>query len=57
MGSVTGNPITFDYRTINREEEYACKAAKNADEAQNLIESGFEFMCDMEDVRLFRKRK
>jgi hypothetical protein len=38
------------------QDEYVCKAAKTADEAKSLIESGFEYVCDMENLKLFRKR-
>ena len=31
--------------------------AKTLEEAKQLIESGFEYVCDMEDCKLFRKRK
>ena len=36
---------------------FICKAAKDAKEAMVLIEEGFEFVCDMEGVKLFRKPK
>ncbi|MEM3880149.1 MAG: site-specific integrase [Candidatus Bathyarchaeia archaeon] len=39
------------------EDEYICKAAKTIEEATQLIEAGFEFVCDMEGCKLFRKRK
>jgi integrase len=39
------------------EDEFICKAAKTVDEAKQLIEAGFEYVCDIEDVKLFRKRK
>ena len=42
---------------FNEQEEYICKAAKTTDEAKELIESGFEYICDMEGIKLFRKRK
>jgi hypothetical protein len=38
-------------------DEYVCKTARTTDEAKGLIESGFEYVCDMERVKLFRKRK
>jgi hypothetical protein len=34
-----------------------CKAAANVKEATELIETGYEYVCDMETVKLFRKRK
>jgi len=39
-------------------DDYVSKAAKNAEEAQQLIESGFEYVCTTpEEVMIFRKRK
>jgi integrase len=37
--------------------EYTCKAAKTVKEASELIENGFEYICELDDARLFRKRK
>ena len=31
--------------------------AKNLEEACKLVEIGFEYVCDMDNVKLFRKRK
>ena len=39
------------------EDEYICKAASTIEEAKQLIEAGFEYICDIEGVKLFRKRK
>ncbi|MGC8870780.1 MAG: tyrosine-type recombinase/integrase, partial [Brevinematia bacterium] len=38
-------------------DEYSCAVAKNVDEARKLIEEGFEYVCDVDNVKLFRKRK
>jgi len=38
-------------------DEYASAVAKTLDEARNLIEAGFDYVTDMESVKLFRKRK
>jgi len=38
-------------------EEYICKVARTIDEAAELIEVGFEHVCEIEGARLFRKRK
>jgi integrase len=38
-------------------EEYICKAATNVDEAKALIETGFEYVTEIDNVKLFRKRK
>jgi len=45
--------------TIFKEQndEFICKAAGSIEEAKSLIESGFEYVCDFNGVKLFRKRK
>jgi len=39
------------------EDDYVCKVAKTLKEAAELIESGFEYVTDFENSKLFRKRK
>ena len=38
-------------------DEYHCKTAKTIQEASNLIENGFEYVTEMDGLKLFRKRK
>jgi len=38
-------------------EEYHSATAKTIEEAKQLIESGFEYVTDIEGIKLFRKRK
>ena len=38
-------------------DEFNVKVAKTVEEACKLIEVGFEYVCDMDGVKLFRKRK
>ena len=39
-------------------DEYVCKAARQPEDAAQLIEGGFEYVCTTPDgVMLFRKRK
>ncbi len=38
-------------------DEYHAKAAKNMTEAMQLIENGFEYVTEMDGIKLFRKRK
>ncbi|MEM2947047.1 MAG: site-specific integrase [Candidatus Bathyarchaeia archaeon] len=38
-------------------EEYVCKTAKTIEEAFKLIEQGFEYVCEIEGTKLFRKRR
>ncbi|MEM0057753.1 MAG: site-specific integrase [Candidatus Bathyarchaeia archaeon] len=39
------------------EDEYICRAAKTVEQASALIEDGFEYVCDIDGIKLFRKRK
>jgi len=43
--------------TIGGEEEYTCKTANTITEATELIENGFEYITEMDRLKLFRKRK
>ena len=38
-------------------DEYNCSTAKNVKEATHLIENGFEYITEMDGLKLFRKRK
>jgi hypothetical protein len=38
-------------------EEYHSAIAKTIDEAWKFIESGFKYVCDMDGVKIFSKRK
>jgi integrase len=42
---------------LPQNEEYICKMAKTIEEAKELIESGFEYVTDLDSCKLFRKRK
>jgi hypothetical protein len=42
---------------INTSEDYSCKTAKSIEESTALIEAGFEYITEMDGVKLFRKRK
>ncbi|MDH5450134.1 MAG: hypothetical protein OEX77_04395 [Candidatus Bathyarchaeota archaeon] len=39
------------------EDEWICKAATTVEEAQKLIEAGFQYVTEIDHVKLFRKRK
>jgi len=39
------------------DEEYVSKVAKTINEARVRVETGFEYVCDIDDVKLFRRRK
>jgi hypothetical protein len=37
--------------------EFVCKAPSNVEEAKALVEGGFDYVTDIDNVKLFRKRK
>ncbi|MHC3130005.1 MAG: site-specific integrase [Candidatus Bathyarchaeota archaeon] len=39
------------------DDEYHCKTATNIKEATQLIETGFEYVAEKDEIALFRKRK
>ena len=40
-----------------RAEEYHSATARTVEEGEKLIEQGFEYVCDFNEIKLFRKRK
>jgi len=40
-----------------KDDAYICKVAKAPKEIRELIENGLEFICILDDLRFFRKRK
>jgi hypothetical protein len=43
--------------SFDNPDEFTCRVAKTLEAAKELIEAGFEYVTDMEDSKLFRKRK
>jgi integrase len=43
--------------SFNETEEFYSAAAKTLGEASKLIEEGFDFVCDIDGIKMFRKRK
>lgn len=41
----------------SEDEEFTVRCAKSVKEASELIESGFEYVTEMDGIKLFRKRK
>jgi hypothetical protein len=39
------------------DDEFVCKVARTPNEIQELVENGFEYVCDLDSQRFFRKRK
>jgi len=42
---------------FENEDEYICKMAKTPKEVKKLIELGFEYVCEQDGLKFFRKRK
>jgi len=38
-------------------EDFICKVASTIEEAKTLIEAGFQFICDFNGAKLFKRRK
>jgi len=59
--SITSTMIYIKLLNTNSQEEYVSKVATSLEEAQNLIESGFEYVTEMQSGETtyspFRKRK
>jgi hypothetical protein len=53
------NTLIYTQLAKFREEEddYICKVARTPDEIQELIETGFGYICDLEGLKFFKKRK
>ena len=51
------NTEIYTYLIEFENDEYHSATAKTIEEAKQLIETGFEYVTEMEDIKLFRKRK
>ena len=51
------NTLVYTHLVSFEGDEYICKIARNVDEASALVESGFEYVSEIDGVQLFRKRK
>jgi hypothetical protein len=43
--------------TLPQNEEYICKVAKDVERAKDLVEAGFEYVTDVNGMKLFPKMK
>jgi hypothetical protein len=51
------NTLVYTHLIKFENGNYVCKVAKTVEEASLLIESGFEYVTEMDGVKLFRKPK
>jgi integrase len=51
------NTLVYTHLVDFGGDDFVCKVAKNVDEAKALVESGFDYVTDVDSMKLFRKRK
>ncbi|MCJ7634544.1 hypothetical protein MUP77_19395 [Candidatus Bathyarchaeota archaeon] len=51
------NTLIYTHLVNFKDDDYTAKVAHSEQEVCQLIEAGFEFVCDYEDNKVFRKRK
>ncbi len=51
------NTLIYTQLVTFEDDDYVCKAAINIKEATQLIEAGYEYITEMDKIKLFRKRK
>jgi integrase len=51
------NTLVYTHLVDFENDEYVCKVAKTVQEASALVESGFDYVTDVDGLKLFRKRK
>jgi hypothetical protein len=55
--NTTQNALLYTQLISFKSDEYHSATAKTVEDAQKLVEAGFEYVCNFSDVKLFRKRK
>lgn len=51
------NTLIYTHLIRFSDEDYVSAAARTVDEAGKLVEAGFEYITEIEDAKIFRKRK
>lgn len=51
------NTLIYTQLVDFQDDDYVSRVAKTVKEACQLVEAGFEYVCEMDDVKIFRKRK
>ena len=51
------NTLVYTHLIDFEGDEYHSAVAKSVEEARKLLEEGFEYVCQKDDLMLFRKRK
>ena len=50
------NTLVYTHLVSFEGDEFICKVAKNVQEAKELVESGFEYVTEIDDVQLLLER-
>lgn len=51
------NTLVYTHLVDFGGDDFVCKVAKTIEQAKELVESGFEYVTDVDGTKLFRKRK
>jgi len=51
------NTLIYTHLIDFGSDEYVSKVATTVQEARQLVETGFEYVTDMDGIKIFRKRK
>jgi site-specific recombinase XerC len=51
------NTLVYTHLVDFKNDEYTSRVAKTIEEARQLIEQGFDYVTEMENIKIFRKRK
>ena len=51
------NTLVYTHLVCFESDEFVCKVAKTVQEARQLVKDGFDYVTDMDGMKLFRKRK
>jgi hypothetical protein len=51
------NTLVYTQMVQFKKEEYTSATANTIEDAQKLVEEGFEYVTEIDGVKLFRKRK
>ncbi|MGD0407124.1 MAG: site-specific integrase [Candidatus Bathyarchaeia archaeon] len=51
------NTLLYTQLISFENDEFFSATAKTVQDAQKLIEAGFEYVCEFSDVKIFKKRK
>ncbi len=51
------NTLIYTHLVDLENEEFVSKVARNLEDVCKLVDAGYEYVCEMNDAKIFRKRK